>query len=434
MFHLKPKFCFSLLSLILTICFVTGCNRTVKDEQYSDKIAGRLDSLYTHKQFFSARNLLEKEKDNLTRLQQLKWEALVDNVFNRLERSAKGIEQLFASYGTQLPDSVRLQLLRAQQINYGRLGRYKNAFETAATILKHCAHLLGSAELENFRNMARIWSNLLAQPPQSVVINGPVHILMKRDKAGLATLPVTGFGVSLNFIFDTGANLCTTTETNARKLNMRITDSLVNVRSITGAMVAARIAVCPHLYIRGIHLQNTVFIVFPDNALYIQPLQHQIEGIIGFPVIQALGAVQITRANEFIVQQRTSGGKEENMAFDFLTPVINIEGESYTLDTGADETMLYLPYYLKHKKRIDSVYRPEQLRFSGVGGSVLKEGYYIQFSPVLGNKSTVLDSVMLFREHIGSSGDHYYGNIGQDLIKQFEKMTLDFRAMYVGFE
>jgi hypothetical protein len=41
---------------------------------------------------------------------------------------------------------------------------------------------------------------------------------------------------------------------------------------------------------------------------------------------------------------------------------------------------------------------------------------------------------MLFRESARGPEDLFYGNIGQDFIRQFEVMTLNFESMFVRFE
>lgn len=162
-----------------------------------------------------------------------------------------------------------------------------------------------------------------------------------------------------------------------------------------------------------------MFLVFPDAALYISQIDYQINGILGFPVIAALGEVQLSRKDEFVVPLQHSTPARYNMALDFLTPVIEIAGDSYTFDTGATTTMLYLPYFQRHKRTIEGKYQEKALSFGGAGGSVTKKGYEVDFEAPIGNQVIRLNDIMLFSKQIKENGDHYYGNIGQDLIGKF---------------
>ena len=90
--------------------------------------------------------------------------------------------------------------------------------------------------------------------------------------------------------------------------------------------------------------------------------------------------------------------------------------------------------FQKHKKTITSKYKEKSLSFGGAGGSVTKNGYEIHFEVPIGDQVIHLDDVMLFSEQIKENGDHYYGNIGQDLIKKFDTMILNFKSMFIQFK
>src|SRR5690606_9511800 len=151
-------------------------------------------------------------------------------------------------------------------------------------------------------------------------------------------------------IFDTGANFSTVTESTAQKLKIHIMDTtVIDVGSITGTKVKSKIGVCPEFSMGDILVKNAVFLVMPDEALAIPQIPFQINGIIGFPVIEAMKEVQLTRSGEFIVPSERSADREQNMALSFLTPVIRLDEGNFTFDSGANSTMLYDNYFKKHK-------------------------------------------------------------------------------------
>ncbi|MDM1295724.1 hypothetical protein HX021_15640 [Sphingobacterium sp. N143] len=66
------------------------------------------------------------------------------------------------------------------------------------------------------------------------------------------------------------------------------------------------------------------------------------------------------------------------------------------------------------------------------GGKAEYEGFKIDHTfPMMGKKIT-LRNISLLKNKIDK--ETVYGNIGQDLIQQFEKMTLNFNHMFVYFD
>src|SRR5690606_26278597 len=97
-------------------------------------------------------------------------------------------------------------------------------------------------------------------------------------------------------------------------------------------------------------------------------------------------------------------------------------------------TSLYSKYYEKHKADIEANYKPEQLEFGGAGGMKTVTGYVVTFKPVINNKEVIIENVQLYTETLGEKDKLYYGNIGQDVIKQFSKMTINFESMFIKFD
>lgn len=393
----------------------------------------RADSLLKHKQFFAAREVLEAGAA-LPRFYQLRMRTELDNAFNQPASAIRYADTLQQAFAPQLDRATHQRLLDIQQSCYARLYNYAGALRTMDQLVAQHGRRMGKKELADYKNTRIIWQTLAAQPPQKVQVKENALIELKRDRAGLVTLPVSNGSDSLGFIFDTGANLSTTTETTAQRLGMDFMEGTVLVTSITGKQVPARIAVCRRFFIRQIEVYNAVFLVFPDKALYVPQINYQINGIIGFPVIESLGEMQFEKNKFLLVPQQPSESALRNMALDFLTPVIEIEGLSYTFDTGADATILYQPWYKKFFSRIDGRYPIETLRFAGAGGATSRKGYRVSFAATVAGKNVVLDSLQLFPQPLKAKEDDYYGNIGQDLIGRFDKMTLNFRSMFIKFE
>lgn len=416
-------------SFILICIFLSCKNR----KQEADVAYARIDSLIHQKQFFLARDLWDEHANKLNALQYLKVGALLDNAFNRLEASNEKINRLFNLFGTQLKGEDWAKFLGKRQENFGKLGMYKNAYENLSHLIDSFASVLSESEIKNYKNTAKIWQFLSHYSPQSVKVSQAVTMKMKKDEIGFYNLPVSNGKVIDSFIFDTGANFSTVAASTAGKFGMEISDSVIQVGAITGNMVSAHIAICKRLRIGDILAENVVFLVFPDSALFIKQVPFQISGIIGFPVIEALNEIKLSTTGELKIPEKQTTYKFSNLALDFLTPVISIDKDSYAFDTGANETHLYSPYYKKYQHFIDSSYSIEKEDFYGVGGITKKQVFRVKFEALLGDKKISIDSIPLFSQPIRKS-ENYFGNIGQDVIKKFEYMTLNFRQMFIRFE
>lgn len=389
----------------------------------------------SQKDFFTAREIFLQHKNGLSEYQTNILQAILGNSFNQLEQSETSITLLFDKYDAVLPDSIRLTLLDLKQDNASKQYRYKDAREAVSRIIDNLSDTLTSDELENYQNMFKLWTSLEDQPEQEVIINDPLILKMETDKVGLKNLTVTSGDDSANFIFDTGANLSTVSMSTAKKMNMKVLPDSILVGTITGNKVYAHLAICEKLYLGTIEIRNSVFLVFNDRELAFPQIDYQIQGIIGFPIMAALGEIQITKDGLFNVPATSNNATyEQNLALDHLSPILRLEGKHYNFDTGADGTILFKRYFDEHREEIESNRELSEIPFGGAGGHAAFDGYYIDFSPEINGQKILIPGIPVIKETISSKWDYIYGNIGQDLIGNFNSMTINFNNMFVHFD
>jgi predicted aspartyl protease len=390
-------------------------------------------TLFGQNNYFEADDEYKLLQSTLTGKQQQYCQAVLSNAFNRTAESQNSINQLLAGRN-DFADSLVYRLLQVKQDNALKMYNYRVAGETARTILSDFSQFLSEEQKSDCSNDVTLWSALSDIAPQSVEMKGSVTLPIIKDLAGLNTLQIRQENDSLNFIFDTGANLSTTTDSIAELLQMQILPVRIQVGAITGQKVDAKLAVCDHLQLGSISFQQVVFLVLPNEALSFPQINYHIYGILGFPVIEALGEIQITADNRFNVpEEKGLGNHTANLAMHNLTPLIRIGKHHYTFDTGAESSMLYQAFYLENKETIDHQYPVETLSFGGAGGVSTAQGFRINQTFDMAGKSVSLQNVYLFRDKIRED-ETVYGNIGQDIIRQFSKMTINFRQMYIAFE
>lgn len=413
-----------LLWILLSLNACVRNNETVFNEIYE---------LTEQTNFFKAKEQFELNKNALSKPYQKFIIAVLNNAFNKLEASEQTIEDLMKKENS-IPDSLRFKLYETKYDNALKLYNYEEAKNTILTILSDYKKYLDNEQTDDYENSLKIWTALENTPAQKVDIKKMTNIKMEKDVAGLNTLKMFANNDSLNFIFDTGANLSTTSLSVATQLNMKIIPVDIKVGTITGDKVLAKLAVCSKLTMGNIDLFNVVFLVLPDEALSFPQINYQIYGILGFPVIEALKEIRITQNGDFIVPLVESASSESsNMSMKGLTPLIYINEKHFTFDTGADQTLLYQRFYKENQKEIDKNYQPEKISFGGAGGKKEFDGYKIDYTLSIEGEQVKLQNISLLKEKIKES-ETVYGNIGQDLVQKFDTMIINFDKMFIRFE
>jgi predicted aspartyl protease len=321
-----------------------------------------------------------------------------------------------------------------------RTYHYGKAADTYRLLLKKFETVLTPAERISYNNLAGLWGTLGNVGPQTVSIKGETVIQGTRDAAQLLNIPIELSGQKMDFIFDTGAGISTMTVSTAKKLGLQILEADVSVGSSTDISVKSKLAVAPELKIGDITARNVVFLVMEDKTLYVAPIKYQISAILGFPLIKSLRRVTLTRDNKVKINGPEGNRKEEpNMLLEGLKPLVaanyNNKRVIFALDTGANRTTFYPLLYSGSSESARAAAVSKTIRSGGAGGVQEVLGYKMKDVELsIGGKTAKFPEAEVLSDDKNERTAYYYGNLGQDLIKQYEKMTLDFVSMRLIFE
>lgn len=343
--------------------------------------------------------------------------------------------QLLKDYPTLLSEKTKHDLYKIKLQNHVRLFEYGQAAEVTIELVKNYGDYLDSTEIIDLKNEWNIWNGLRHQQPQ-LLIKKKYSKIQLIEGSKIPTF-FNNSDSSVNMIFDTGANISVIIESLAKSLKMKYLDSSLKVKGILGNDISAKVALASSMNFGNIELVNVVLLVFPDSALYFPEADFQIYGITGYPVISALGEIQRTRSNELIIPEEASKGSYSNLAMDYLTPLVEGVNEEdtliFTFDTGASKTWLYENYYKRNETSIKLKPKKTEIVLGGVGSVNTYQVFLIDFSLTIGTANLKLDSTILFSENINPEHNKYSGNLGQDVVKSFDKMTLNFVDMFIQF-
>jgi predicted aspartyl protease len=244
-------------------------------------------------------------------------------------------------------------------------------------------------------------------------------------------------GMQAPWLLDTGANISVVSQSFAERLGVKfLPGNAQTTAGITGIENPLRVAFLPALQMGGATLHNVVVMVLNDANLNIKlgKGSYQINGIIGYPVFQALGTVTFLRDGEFEAGDKArAAGVGARMYMDGLTPIIEckVEGQDlpFSFDTGASDTDFLVRYYQRFQSE-SKTWKKRTIKTSGAGG-VVKRKVYVQRHVNLGIGSQIvsLKNISIHTSGTGSNNNELYGNLGQDVVANFDSFTLDFSSM-----
>lgn len=396
-----------------------------------------LHSLYYKKQFFTLRDELKKNHESYDSLTRDYYQALVYSVFNKPAESNSIIAKILEHNLSSLTDSMKVELYEALSINNVNLFQYDKALEASEFLLKNHPEHYSSEELEDMKNTELIWKASTFIPPQTVTVKGDTRLEITKDIAGLTNIEVSISGENEKFIFDTGANFSTIRKSYAEKLGLKFLEGEIKVGTSTGNKVNSNLGIADALKIGNHEFNNVLFLILPDEALTFGGGAYVINAIIGFPVIKEMKEI-ILSEDEIFIPAKSEESAYQNLAMNEFTPIvetiINSDTLLFSFDTGANKTAIYSKYYDDNKEFIDKNYEEEEFNVGGAGGVVKITGFMLKdMNFQIGNGKALLDEVSLYKKKIKDDNEYLYGNLGNDFIKQFKKMVINFEHMFVDF-
>jgi hypothetical protein len=359
------------------------------------------------------------------------------NRAGRIPESIRLLKSVLPSIRTSHPDRTAVAL-QALADDYIKNFQYGDAAQVYDDLLTHFSSQLGPDELKGAKDDVGLARILREAPAQTVTWDGAVRLKTERNPLNSMNVDLTVNGVQGPWLLDTGANLSVVSKSFAERLGLKFLPGVTQTQAgLTGIENPLRVALLPTLRMGGATLHNVVVLVLDDANLNINlgKPAYQINGIIGYPVFQALRTITFLRDGEFEAgDEARAAGTGARMYMNQLTPIVEckVEGRDlpFSFDSGASSTDLLVRYYQQFHSASKGWKRSKTMS-AGAGG-VVKRKIYIQPQVKLGigDKTLTLEKVPIYTSGTGTdTNEQLYGNLGQDVVADFESFTLDFSTM-----
>ena len=393
---------------------------------------GQLQQLADDKRFFELR------RD----LQQPGWTAAGETLFyralvaSRFGHEAEGVELLQKVVATNPNPAIARKTHEEMASAFARLGRYKEAAQAWGEALL----LTPGTDPERAGNEnTRVLMTALSEvAPETAELGEDVPLQATPNRLGSWDAPVQVNGVNGQWIFDTGADISTVTETEAKRMGLSIRETTAYVNGSTEKRNTLKLAVASEVRLGAADIHNVVFLVLADRALYIAPLHYQITGILGIPALRALNRVEISNAGILRLDPpQTLPQGPANLFFDDASPIVEVDHDQHHLqmflDTGANDTVLYPSFR-------EALGRQEKLRLqtkrekvAGAGGVIQRKTEVVPWLRIeVLEKAIDLKKLSLLSASPIGNGRYRDGVIGMDALKG--GFRLDFDAMRLEVE
>jgi len=393
---------------------------------------GELRRLYAEKRYFELRDRLEElGDDNSPELDFFR--GAVDNIFNRLPSSITWLLSYLEKTGGSQPAAWIKECYILLADSYRKSFHYARAAEINERILVLFRNELDDQEKADHENEFRLWAALKDVPAQVAEFSGETNVRMDDSH-----VPMTINGHDIALTYDTGADLSVLIASLAREFELDLSEVPVKVGTITGEKIDARIGVASELKIGNMTVRNALFLVMKDEHFYIPEIKRQIQGVLGYPVLAAMREVTFTREGELNIPTAPRTQGVQNLAMSGFKPLIEgrYKGKRLTfiLDTGANRSDLWPPFLTVFADEIKGRSELRTERFRGAGSQREIEAYSLRDLVLhISGREFTFRRIPVFTEYTTDDSRTFYGNLGQDLVRQFRSMTINFESMSVVF-
>jgi hypothetical protein len=376
------------------------------------------------------------------------YRGILANRSNNLKASIEILEPLadkFAAAG----DTAHEKLLRlALGEDYLRSGDLAKAAAAYATLETRLAKVLTPDEQDAIELPVKLLPLAKDNPPMTIDPCNGFFMQVDTDPLGLTDVPVFIDSVSRSWMFDPTAPFNLMDRNSAHLVGLKLSEETATIHTLTGKPIEVHSAVIPRMTVGGrLTLHNVTVFVFDNHDYYFPINKYQVEGVLGYPILSALGAITVTDASTIEVHpskrldpdedtELLTAGSPFYLDGDQIIVALGRAGDKanpdtddrmFALDAGGQQTYLTARYFDEHAAEFNS----QQTTQFTVPGEKPQPVYVAETVPLrAGRMPFTLHFVRVLTEPLGQAAlDDVYGILGVDALSQLQSYTFDYRTM-----
>ena len=414
-------------------------------------VDARIQSLLADHQF----TRVEGELANLPSDQAQLYRGILANRSNDLKNSIQLLEPLVdqvAASGNIAHEKLLRQALAEDYLRQGDWAKATVAYEALDTRL---GAKLTPDERDEIELPVKLLPLAKDNPPMTVDPCDPFTLQVSQDPLGLTDIPVFVDADPKTWMLDPTAPFNLLSRSTAKEVGLKISEDTATIRTLTGKPIVVHMAVVPRFTIGGrLTLNNMTVFVYDDADYFFPHTQYQVEGVLGYPALEALGSITIsddatikvhpakevdpaaktdlltTGARFYLDGDQIIVGISRNSSGEALAQGEQADDRMYAVDAGGQQTYLTSRYYDEHAADFASL-KMELYTPPGYASSPPQSSYVAETVPLtVGNTSVKLHFMRVLTQPLGSAAlDDVYGILGVDALDQLHSYTFDYRSM-----
>lgn len=411
----------------------------------------RLQNLLADHQFIR----LESELGQLSAEESQFYRGILANRNNDLKKSIELLEPLLDEVSANGNTAHEKELRKALAEDYLRQGDWAKAAKAYQALETRLQSKMSAEEQDEIEMPVKMLPLAKDNPPMTVDPCEPFVLQVEKDSLGLIDVPVFVDARPHSWMLDPTAPFNLIARSLAKEAGLKVSDDAVTIHTLTGRPIQVHTTVIPRFTVGGrLTLHDMTAFVFED-ADYFFPLTHyQVEGVLGYAALSALGSVTITRDDTIQVRpakQIAPAEKDEFLqdgARFFLdgdqvivalgttsagapsTEARSGEERMYAVDAGGQQTYLTSRYFDEHMGDFASQ-KMELFTLPGPLVTPPQPAYVAETVPLTVGTTTVhVHYLRVLTQPLGAAAlDDVYGVLGVDALDQLGSYTFDYRTM-----
>jgi hypothetical protein len=412
----------------------------------------RLQNLLADHQFLALKAQLDKMEPEQAQL----YRGILANRDNDLKASIELLEPLADKVAASGNTGQEKLLRKALAEDYLRLGDWTKAAKAYETLDTRLQGKLSADERNEIEMPLKLLPLAQANAPMTVEPCDPFKLQVMRNPLGLTDIPVYVDARPHSWMLDPTSPFNLISRSLAKEAGLKVSDEFATIRTLTGRPMQVHVTVIPRFTVGGrLTLRNMTVFVFEDADYYYPESKYQVEGVLGYPALSAMGSVTITSNATVEVRPATqilpadkddllSGGARFFLDGDQVMVALSKDSDlpaepkagderMFVVDAAGQQTYLTARYYDEH---IGDFAGQKMELFAIPGSQSLppQQAYIAETIPLTAGPVTVnVHYVQVLTQPLGDSGlDDVYGVLGVDVLDQLKAYTFDYRTMRFG--
>ncbi|HEY2858314.1 MAG TPA: retropepsin-like aspartic protease [Terracidiphilus sp.] len=414
----------------------------------------RIRSLMTDHEYFQVAD----ELDQLPPEQAQLYRGVLANKSNDAKKSIDLLEPLIDKVTATGNTADEKMLRKSLAEDYLREGDWAKAGKAYAMLQARLHDELSEDEKAEIEMPLKMAPLAAANPQMTVDPCEPFLMQVSKNPLGLIDIPVFVDAQPHSWMLDPTAPFNLIARSLAREVGLKVSDDAVTIHALTGKPMQVHVTVIPRFTIAGrLTLHNMTAFVFED-ADYAFP-RYRVQGVLGYPALQALGSVKITADDTIEVHPSKEPDPPAAVAPKDAAPLIAmkkapdpigarffLDGEQivvalgspgnermFAIDAGGQQSYLSSRYYAEHTAAFAG---QPTVKFTVPNDSSIppQQAYVAETVPMdVGGTQVNAHFINVLTQPLGSAAlDDVYGMLGVDVLDQLHSYTFDYRTMRFG--